>query len=69
MSTILKRYYRLNFPSLSVHQSKEAVATYTIYSDVPDIASSTTQAQFYRGQESCVYTLFKIKIDKKMLIH
>ena len=67
MSNFLRRYHRLTFPTLNVHRGKESVAIDTIYSDNPAIVSGATQTQSYCVQESLVYNVFEMKIDKKFV--
>jgi len=67
MSTYLQHHYRSPFPALNVHRRKEAVATDTIYSDTPAIASGATQAQFFCGQQSLVCDVFEMKTDKQFV--
>ena len=67
MSTYLQHHYRSPFPVLNVHRRKEAVATDTIYSDNPAVASGTTHAQFCCGQQSLVCDTFEMKTDKRLV--
>jgi len=67
MSTYLQHHYRSPFPALNIHRRKEAVATDTIYSDTPAIASGATQAQFFCGQQSLVCDVFEMKTDKQFV--
>ena len=69
MSTLIKRHYILPFPALNAHRRNKSVATDTIYSDTPVVASGATQAQFYLGQQSLVCDVFEMIIDKKMIIN
>jgi hypothetical protein len=49
MSTVLKKHYKLPFPALNVHRREEALATNTVYSDVPAVDSGVTIAQLFVG--------------------
>jgi hypothetical protein len=42
MSTVLKKHYKLPFPTLNVHRCEEALATNTVYSNVPAVVSGVT---------------------------
>ena len=54
MSRHFARYFKSNFPALSVKRRQESVATDTVYADVPTVDCGHTQAQFYCGTSSLV---------------
>jgi hypothetical protein len=54
MSTVLKKHYKSPFPALNVHRREEALATGTVYSDVPAVDSGETIAPFSVGLTSIV---------------
>ena len=43
------------------------MATATVYSEVSTVTSGATQAQFYCGQETLVWIVFWMKIDKQFV--
>jgi hypothetical protein len=58
MSTVLKKHYELPFPALNVHRREEALATDTVYSDVPAVDSGVTIAQLFVGLTSTVCVMY-----------
>ena len=67
MSVHLQSHYRSPFPVLNVNRRNEALATDTVYADVPDIEHGHVAAQFFVGLESLVSDVCGIKIDKQFL--
>ena len=65
MSTRLKYNSRSPFLAINAHRREELVATDTMYSGFPNIASGATQAKFYGDQEYLVCDVVKIKTDKQ----
>ena len=64
MSTVLKKHYKSPFPALNVHRRDEALATDTVYSDVPAIDSGVTIAQLFVGLTSTVCDVYPLKSEK-----
>jgi hypothetical protein len=52
--TVLKKHYKSPFPALNVHWRDEALATDTVYSDVPAVDSGVTIAPLFVGLTSTV---------------
>ena len=69
MSTHLTMHFKAPFPAMNVHRRQEAVATDTIYTDVPAVDYGHTQAQFYCGVDSLVCDAYGMKTDKQLSIH
>ena len=67
MSTHLTRHFKSPFPALNVNRRQEAVATDTVYADVPAIDCGHTQAQFYCGIDSLVCDAYGMKTDKQFV--
>ncbi len=67
MSTHLTRHFKAPFPAMNVHRRQEAVATDTIYADVPAVDCGHTQAQFYCGVDSLVCDAYGMKTDKQFV--
>ena len=67
MSVHLQRHYRSPFPALNVNRRNEALATDTVYADVPCIEHGHVAAQFFVGLESLVTDVYGIKTDKQLL--
>ena len=67
MSTHLTRHFKAPFPALNVHRRQEAVATDTVYADVPAVDCGHTQAQFYCGVDSLVCDAYGMKTDKQFV--
>jgi hypothetical protein len=65
MSTVLKKKnYKLPFPTLNVHPREEALATNTVYLDVPAVDSGVTIAQLFVGLTSTVCDVSPLKTEK-----
>jgi hypothetical protein len=64
MSTVLKKHYKLPFPALNVHRREEALATDTVYSDVPAVDSGVTIAQLFVGLTPTVCDVYPLKTKK-----
>jgi hypothetical protein len=64
MSEVLKKHYKSPFPALNVHQREEALATATVYSDVPAVDSGVTIAQLFVGLTSTVCDVYPLKTKK-----
>jgi hypothetical protein len=64
MSTGLKKHYKSPFPTLNVHSHEEALATNTVYSDVPAVNSGVTIAQLFVGLTSTVCYVYPLKTEK-----
>jgi hypothetical protein len=64
MSTALKKHYKSPFPALNVHCHEEALATDTVYSDVPAVDSGVTIAQLFVGLTSTVCDVYPLKTEK-----
>jgi hypothetical protein len=61
MSTVLKKHYKLPFPALNVHCREEALATNTVFSDVPAVDSGATIAHLFVGLTSTVCYVYPLK--------
>jgi hypothetical protein len=64
MSTAFKKHYKAPFPALNVHRREEALATDTVYSDVPAVDSGVTIAQLVVGLTSTVCDVHPLKTEK-----
>jgi hypothetical protein len=64
MSTVLKKHYNSPFPTLNVHCREEALATNTVYSNVPAVDSGVTIAQLFVGLTSTVCDVYPLKTEK-----
>jgi hypothetical protein len=64
MSTVLKKHYKSPFPTLNVHRHEEALATNTVYSNVPAVDSGVTIAQLFVGLTSTVCDVYPLKTEK-----
>jgi hypothetical protein len=58
MSTVLKKHYKSPVPTLNVHGHEEALATNTVYSNVPAVDSGVTIAQLFVGLTSTVCDVY-----------
>ena len=63
----LKMTYHSPFPALNVHRRHEAVATDTVYSDVPAVDNGCTAAQLFIGRDSLVTDVYGVKTDKQFI--
>lgn len=66
-STLMKKTFRSPFPALNVHRRREAVATDTVYSDVPAIDNGSTAAQIFVGRDTLVTDAYPVKTDKQFV--
>jgi hypothetical protein len=64
MSLVLKKHYKSPFPALNVHRREEALATDTVYSNVPAVDSGVTVAQLFVGLTSTVCDVYPLKTEK-----
>jgi hypothetical protein len=64
MSTVLKKHSKLPFPALNVHPCEEALATGTVYSNVPAVDSGVTIAQLFVGITSTDCDVYPLKTKK-----
>jgi hypothetical protein len=64
MSTTLKKHYKSPFPAMNVHCRNEALATDTVYSDVPAIDNGATIAQLFIGLTSTICDVYPMKTEK-----
>jgi hypothetical protein len=64
MSTVLKKHYKSPFPALNVHRREEALATNTVYSNVPAVDSGVTIAQLFVGLTFTVCDVYPLKAKK-----
>jgi hypothetical protein len=67
MSTVLMKRFKSPNPALNVHCCNEAVATDTVYSNVPAIDGGEIAAQIFIGIESLVTNVYGMKSDKKFV--
>ena len=67
MSTVLKKRFKSPNPALNVHRRNEAIATDTVYSDVPAIDGGEIAAQIFVGMDSLVTDVFGMKSDKQFV--
>ena len=63
----MKQAFRSPFPALNVHRRQEAVATDTLYSDVPAIDNGCKTAQLFVGQRSLVSDVYPMKTEKQFV--
>jgi hypothetical protein len=64
MSTVLKKHYKSPFPALNVYCHEEALATNTVYSNVPAVDSGVTNTQLFVGLASTVCDVYPLKTEK-----
>ena len=62
-----RKHYRSRFPALNVHRRHEAVATDTVFSDVPAIDDGSTCAQLFVGRDTLVADVYGMKSDKQFI--
>jgi hypothetical protein len=67
MSTVLKNHCKSPFHALNVHRREEALATNTVYSDVPAVDSGVTIAQLLVGLTSTVCDVYPLKTKKAFI--
>ena len=67
MRVHLQSHYCSPFPALNVNRRNEALATDTVYADVPDIEHGHVAAQFFVGLESLISDVYGIKTGKQFL--
>ena len=60
----LRKTYKSPFPALNVHRRNEAVATDTVYADVPAVDNGSTIAQIYAGRTSLVTDVYAMKTER-----
>ena len=63
----LKKTFKTPFAACNVHRRNEAVATDTIFSDVPAVDDGSTAAQIFVGRESLVSDVYGVKTDKEFV--
>jgi hypothetical protein len=64
MSEVLKKHYKSQFPTFNVHRHEEALATATVYSDIPAVDSGVTIAQLFIGLTATVCDVYPLKTKK-----
>ena len=60
----LKKIFRSPFPGLNVPCRHEAVATDTVFSDIPAVDNGCKAAQLYVGRDSLVIDAYPLKTEK-----
>jgi len=63
-----RKHFKARFPALNVHRRNEAVATDTVFSEVPAIDDGSTCAQIFVGRETLVTDVYGMK-KKSEFIH
>ena len=63
----MKKTFKTPFAACNVHCRNEAVATDTVFSDVPAIDDGSTAAQLFVGRESLVTDAYGIKTEKQFV--
>ena len=63
----MKKTFCLPFPALNVQRRHEAIATDTVYSNVPAIDNGATAAQIFVGRNSLVTNAYPVKTDKQFV--
>ena len=63
----LKKTFKTPFAACNVHQRNEAVATDTIFADVPAIDNGSNAAQLFVGRESLVSDAYGIKTERQFV--
>jgi hypothetical protein len=63
----LHKHFKSRLPALNVHRRNEAVATDTIWSDVPAIDNGAKYAQLFVGQQSLVTNVYPMKTNKEFV--
>jgi len=67
VSDTLKQHWKSRFPACNVKRRNEPVATDTVFSDTPAVASGVTAAQIFVGRESLVVDVYPLKTDKEFV--
>jgi hypothetical protein len=67
VGTTLKHAYKTPFPACNVRPRNEAVATDTVYSDVPAVDCGHTSAQIFVGRGSLVTDIVGMSTDKQFV--
>ena len=63
----MKQTFCSPFPALNVHRRHEAVATDTVYADVPAIDNGSKTAQLFVGRQSLVADAYPMKTEKQFV--
>ena len=63
----LKKTFKTPFAACNVHRRNEAVATDTVFSDVPAIDDGSIAAQLFVGRESLVSDVYGVKTEKQFV--
>jgi hypothetical protein len=64
VSETLKQHWRSRFPPCNVKRRNEAVATDTVFRDIPAVDSGVTASQIFVGRESLVADVYGLKTNK-----
>jgi hypothetical protein len=67
VGTVLKHVYKTPFTACSVQRRNEAVATDTVYADVPAIDCGHTSAQIFVGRDPLVTDIVGMSTDKQFV--
>mmetsp|Transcript_22842 Transcript_22842/g.34620 ORF Transcript_22842/g.34620 Transcript_22842/m.34620 type:complete len:658 (+) Transcript_22842:2551-4524(+) len=67
MSTHLTKHYKSPNPALNVHRRNEAIATDTVYADVPAVDDGSACAQIFVGTESSFLEVYGMKSEKQFV--
>ena len=63
----LKKIFRSPFPGMNVPRRHEAVATDTVFADVPAVDNGSKIAQLFVGRESLVIDAYPMKTEKQFV--
>ena len=63
----LKKTFKTPFAACNVHRRNEAVATDTVFADVPAVDDGSTAAQLFVGRESLVTDVYGVKTEKQFV--
>jgi hypothetical protein len=66
-SDTIQQHRKSRFPAFNVHRHNEAVATDTVFSDMPAVDSGVKAAQIFIGRTSLVADVYGIKTDKEFV--
>ena len=67
VSEDIRQHWKSRFPACNVRRRNEAVATDTVFSDVPAVDNGAKAAQLFVGRKSLVADVYSCKTDKQFV--
>lgn len=67
VSEDIRQHWKSRFPACNVRRRNEAVATDTVFSDVPAVDNGSKAAQLFVGRKSLVADVYGCKTDKQFV--